>query len=242
MNKFRQSLEELFNKEEIKQKIKDIEEYYNKGVDDLRNNSIMNKLNELIGIRSAYADDTIPYVPTDYSKYGPGFTREEIDQMNNDQVFGRVVNKTFRNEGGYNNDADDHGGPTKYAISSKTYPNEDIANLTKERAKALLHRDFWKYAYINTLPEDLAYPVFDTAVLTGGPNAVSFAHRAANIPDSPRNTIIGPLTKSNIESMGHDEFLRRYKQNVQNYIDKTIQKDPSQSKFREGWGNRLNTY
>ena len=59
MNQFRQSLEDLFNKEEMKQKIKDVEEYYNREVEDLRNNSIMNKLNELMGIRSAYANDTI---------------------------------------------------------------------------------------------------------------------------------------------------------------------------------------
>ena len=59
MNQFRQSLEDLFNKEEMKQKIKDVEEYYNREVEDSRNNSIMNKLNELMGIRSAYANDTV---------------------------------------------------------------------------------------------------------------------------------------------------------------------------------------
>ena len=102
MNQFRQSLEDLFKEAEMKQKIKDLEEYYNREVEDLRNNSIMNKLNELMGIRSAYANDTVPYVPTDYSKYGAGFTREEIDQMNNDksiilssQILSNTISELF---------------------------------------------------------------------------------------------------------------------------------------------------
>lgn len=46
-------------------------------------------------------------------------------------------------EGGYVNDPDDPGGETKYGISKRSYPDEDIANLTIERAYFLAKRDYW---------------------------------------------------------------------------------------------------
>ncbi len=46
-------------------------------------------------------------------------------------------------EGGYVNDLDDPGGETKFGISKRAYPNEDIKNLTIERAKFLGKRDYW---------------------------------------------------------------------------------------------------
>ena len=75
----------------------------------------------------------------DYAKYGEGFSKEFIDEMLNDAEFYHIVNDYFiPNEGGYNNDKDDSGGETNMGISKNTYPNEDIKNLTRERANAIL--------------------------------------------------------------------------------------------------------
>lgn len=46
-------------------------------------------------------------------------------------------------EGGEVNDPDDPGGHTKYGISKRAYPNEDIGALTPERASHLAQRDYW---------------------------------------------------------------------------------------------------
>lgn len=46
-------------------------------------------------------------------------------------------------EGGEANIPGDTGGFTKYGISSKAYPNEDIANMTPQRARYLAKRDYW---------------------------------------------------------------------------------------------------
>jgi lysozyme family protein len=45
--------------------------------------------------------------------------------------------------GNYSNHPYDRGGETKYGISSRWYPDEDIQNLTRERANAILYRDYW---------------------------------------------------------------------------------------------------
>lgn len=50
---------------------------------------------------------------------------------------------TFPFEGGEVNDPQDPGGHTKFGISQRAYPNEDITNMTLERAQTLAKRDYW---------------------------------------------------------------------------------------------------
>lgn len=70
-------------------------------------------------------------------------------------------------EGGYVNDPKDPGGETKYGISKRRYPNEDIKNLTIERAKFLYQRDYWNSHHCDSLPWAEALLVFDTSVNGG---------------------------------------------------------------------------
>ena len=48
--------------------------------------------------------------------------------------FDEIIEVVLKHEGGYVNDPDDPGGETKYGISKKAYPDEDIKELTIERA------------------------------------------------------------------------------------------------------------
>ena len=50
--------------------------------------------------------------------------------MNFDDAFVKLIGF----EGGYVNNPADPGGETKYGISRRAYPGEDIANMTVERA------------------------------------------------------------------------------------------------------------
>ena len=69
--------------------------------------------------------NTVPSV--NYSLYGDDFSHEFIEQMLDDQRFQQIMrNRTQGNEGGYGNNQNDRGGETKYGISSRWYPNEDI--------------------------------------------------------------------------------------------------------------------
>ena len=80
-----------------------------------------------------------------------------------DRAFGIVVDV----EGGYSFDPSDPGGETKYGISKRAYPNEDIKNLTLERAKFLYQRDYWNPHDLDSLEWGKALLVFDCAVNGG---------------------------------------------------------------------------
>ena len=54
--------------------------------------------------------------------------------MNFDDAFDRLIG----HEGGYTSGIGDPGGETKYGISKRAYPNEDIRNLSLARARQLV--------------------------------------------------------------------------------------------------------
>jgi hypothetical protein len=96
---------------------------------------------------------------------------------NFDTAFGIIVGI----EAGYVNDPRDPGGETKYGISKRRYPAEDIPNLTLERAKFLYQRDYWNPHHCDALPWAEALLVFDTAV--NGGNAERWHSMYAGSPD-----------------------------------------------------------
>lgn len=82
-------------------------------------------------------------------------------------------------EGGYVNDPADPGGETKYGISKRAYPLEDIRNLTTARAGEIYRRDYWS----TVRGDDLSWPVnlilFDCAVNQGLSTAILLLQRCA---------------------------------------------------------------
>jgi lysozyme family protein len=104
--------------------------------------------------------------------------------MTFDQAFEAVIG----HEGGYVNNPKDPGGETRYGISKRAYPAEDIRNLTLARAKELYLRDYWLQAGCDKVPGGVAFDLFDTAVNSGVSRAVKLgpatlaAINAANAP------------------------------------------------------------
>lgn len=70
-------------------------------------------------------------------------------------------------EAGYVNNPRDPGGETKFGISKRAYPNEDIQNLTLERARELYRRDYWDKCGLDALSWEMALIEFDAAVNQG---------------------------------------------------------------------------
>jgi hypothetical protein len=95
-------------------------------------------------------------------------------------------------EAGYVNDPQDPGGETKYGISKRAYPNEDIPNLTIERARELYRRDYWDKAGCDAYSWGIALITFDCAVNQGvsiatslkGDTATRLAQRAVRYTKS----------------------------------------------------------
>src|SRR3990172_4420720 len=105
----------------------------------------------------------------------------EIKTMPN--TFLDIFPHLLRDEGGYVNDPDDAGGETKFGISKRVYPNENIAELTIDKARAIYLKDYWQRGRCEELPADIRYIYFDTCVNMGIRTAVKLLQRAEGVTD-----------------------------------------------------------
>lgn len=94
-------------------------------------------------------------------------------------TFNTILPFLFADEGGYCNDKNDPGGPTKYGITIhdvRKYinPNATASNvkaLTKDDAKLIFRERYWNALNCDKLPAGLDYTVFDYGVHSGVPRA-----------------------------------------------------------------------
>ena len=113
-------------------------------------------------------------------------------------TFDEAFKALIGHEGGYVNDPKDPGGETKFGVSKRAYPGEDIAGLTLERAKALYLRDYWHVIHADELPKHVRFAVFDAAVNSGVRQAIKWLQRAVGVND---DGVIGHKTLSAVVAM-----------------------------------------
>lgn len=104
-----------------------------------------------------------------------------------DDAFALVIG----NEGGYSNNPRDPGGETRFGISKRAYPNEDIRALTLDRAKEIYRRDYWDKVRGDELPTLVGQQVFDAAANHGAANAVRMLQSALGVTI---DGALGPIT------------------------------------------------
>jgi lysozyme family protein len=143
----------------------------------------------------------------------------------------------LRNEGGYVNNMNDSGGETKYGISKRAYPNEDIKNLTIERAKELYLRDYWNPCNLDLIIDsNNALQIFDHAVNAGRIVAVQMAQKVVKTTTDGK---LGKITAGLINTMLDSDFLQQFKQARVDFYNQ-IAKRGNNKIFLKGWLNRVN--
>lgn len=120
--------------------------------------------------------------------------------------FERAFDLTIGIEGGYTDDPHDPGGRTRYGISQRAYPQEDIAALTLERAREIYRRDYWQAARCDFLPPQVAIQLFDCVVNHGINQGVRLFQRALGVAD---DGIIGTVTLRRANLVAPDRLARR---------------------------------
>ena len=112
-------------------------------------------------------------------------------------------------EGGYVNDPQDPGGETRYGISKRQYPDEDIANLTLARASLIYRRDYWDRLGLDRLPSNVAAEVFEVAVNAGPSAGVKCLQRALNFFGAGLKVDgkLGPRSAHEVARMGQRDRL-----------------------------------
>ena len=121
--------------------------------------------------------------------------------------FEQAVAVILHHEGVYVNDPRDPGGETKYGISKRAYPNENIKNLTVERAKQIYRRDYWDRLRCDQMPYGVALTAFDFGVNAGVGVA---ARMLQGIVGASNDGIIGPASLRAINAKDPAVLLRDY--------------------------------
>jgi len=155
-----------------------------------------------------------------------------------------------QHEGAYSNDANDPGNwtggkkgvgtlkGTMYGVSAASYPGEDIANLTLDRAKAIYARDFWGPAGCDALPDLLKYEMFDLAVNTSAPGKPATAIKILQAAvGTMQDGILGPKTLQAAQSLDPNRALRRLQAGRLRYYTGLV----NWPAYGKGWVNRVAT-
>ena len=97
------------------------------------------------------------------------------------EMFTYAFDELMKLEGEYVNDPDDPGGQTNWGISKRSYPDLDIAALTRSQAKEIYRRDYWDSIWLDHVINDfIAAEIFEQGVNMGPATAIENAQRACN--------------------------------------------------------------
>lgn len=111
--------------------------------------------------------------------------------------FEKCLKEVLRHEGGYVNNKRDPGGETNFGISRRSYPNENIRSMTRERAGEIYRRDFWNPIRGDDLPAGIDAVAFDAAVNSGVSRGAKWVQAAAGVTADGK---IGPQTLAALRS------------------------------------------
>ena len=151
--------------------------------------------------------------------------------------FDEIIEVVLKHEGGYVNDPDDPGGETKYGISKKAYPDEDIKELTIERAKELYKKDYWDRFRVASLSDRLRHIYVDMCINMGGGRATKILQEACNSKNSNKIDVDGGMGPMTVKAAASVEDFRLRAFRVLYYAE-LIMKKPNLAKFWVGWFRR----
>jgi lysozyme family protein len=118
-----------------------------------------------------------------------------------------MIGRILGAEGGYVNNPADPGGETKWGIAKRSYPDVNIAALTRDDAIEIYHRDFWPLIGGGKMHDAIAFQALDAAVNNGSGNAVRFLQRAVDVADDGH---LGPVSLASINAQPVHAVLMRF--------------------------------
>lgn len=156
--------------------------------------------------------------------------------------FRRAVDLVIGLEGGYVDHPLDKGGPTKYGISQRSYPEADIAELTREGAEAIYWVDFWRPLRGDAFAfEQVALAVFLFGVNAGVRTAARALQTALNGLGRPlaADGRIGEVTLAAANAVEGSKLLAAFHAEAERHYRGIVERDPTQAAFLPGWLARL---
>jgi len=152
-------------------------------------------------------------------------------------TFEEAIGTILTHEGGYVNHPSDPGGETNFGISKRSYPEEDIANLTQQRAAEIYESDWWnRYGYARINSQRIATKVFDLSVNMGskwGHRILQRAVRAAKGHTLVEDGILGPVSIASINACNPYMLHAALRSEAAGYY-----RSLGKAEFIKGWLNR----
>jgi lysozyme family protein len=176
----------------------------------------------------------VPFVASEYSDQTPSFP----------PAFLRAVATLFRHESSYSNNQADPGGETRFGISSRQYPDVDIASLTSEEATAIYYRDWWKRYDYSDLPGPIGAKIFDLAVNIGPDHAARCLQRALRACGRmlTEDGLLGSETRKAAAAANQVALIAALRSEAAAYYRilaaKSATPDDTNREFLRGWLNR----
>lgn len=158
--------------------------------------------------------------------------------------FGRAVEIVLNQEGVFSDDPRDRGGITKYGITKvalaeyskrnvSEISDDEIRNLTVDKAKDIYLVVFWRGARCHELPWVFALPLFDVAVNKGPQTAIILWQSALRVRadgDFGRKTLETSHVAAQTKQSREDALSRFYAARI--FADT---KDSTFEAFGRGW-------
>jgi lysozyme family protein len=169
------------------------------------------------------------------------------NQGNYDPVFIAAMQRLLADEGGYVDNPDDAGGPTKFGISQRDYRELNIKNLTAATATAIYWSDWWlrfRFGRLTRGPvtDPLAGKVFDLAVDMGAEEAVrclQYALRAVGVKLAKYDGLLGDETSHAANSCSNREALMAaLRSEAAGYYRELAALEKRDAEFIKGWLDR----
>lgn len=161
--------------------------------------------------------------------------------------FGSALGFTLVNEGHFTHDVN---SPVNYGLGisdvakyrgrlESEITEDDIRNLQLDEVKAIYKEYYWDALKLDQIKDQgIATAIFDTGVNQGLDRSVRFAQATcvASGLDMVIDGYMGPLTISNINNIGRDLFINKFKTLVENRYQSLVKTNPDKyGKFLIGW-------
>lgn len=168
-------------------------------------------------------------------------------------VSGKIIDDLIEREGGFRDDPDDKGGPTKYGITQTTLSEwrripvakKDVENLTKAEAYYIYQEKFLKQNNIDLIPEEKTRAhLLDAAALHGPRNAITWLQEAVG---AEVDGYMGPET---LHTLGYYIDHGGSWKEINNHLVKRrlelvrqrVKNIPSQRKYLRQWESRISKF
>lgn len=156
--------------------------------------------------------------------------------MDQHERFTKWLNWILKWEGTtFEDDKDDPGGATKFGIDQRSHPNENIRNLTQDRAAEIYWNEYWTRSKAHLMPLGVGEVVGNIAVNAGLSRASKWLQTDVGATVDGQ---IGAKTLKAVNEHNPDMLANQLLQQTEAHY-RSIAKGPL-AKFLKGWLNRNN--